>query len=79
MVDVRATRAVRRRFDHQVRDAVAEETMQGKSKLASAEQICVQQFKHSITRSRSTKMHRRANKFSVSDTVFGAANAMTSR
>jgi hypothetical protein len=37
--------------DHQLRDA----TLQSKSKLASAEQICVQQFAHSIALPRSTK------------------------
>jgi hypothetical protein len=68
-----------RRFDHQLRDALAEATLQSKSKLASAEQICVQRFTHSIILPRSTKMQRRVNEFSVGDIVFGAANAMTSR
>jgi hypothetical protein len=68
-----------RRFDHQLRDVLAEATLQSKSKLTSAEQICVQRFTHSIILPRSTKMRRRANEFSVSEIVFGAANAMTSR
>jgi hypothetical protein len=60
------------RFDHQLRDALAEATQQSKSKLASAEQICVQQFTHAITLPRSTKLQRRTNKFCVGDIVFGA-------
>jgi hypothetical protein len=62
-----------------LRDALAEATLRSKSKLVSAEQICVQQFTHSITRPRSTKMQRRANDFSVGDIVFGAGKRMTSR